>query len=34
MLERDTTAAPVRLGMSLISGMREEAAEQRSTGMI
>ncbi|MDN7726553.1 error-prone DNA polymerase [Burkholderia gladioli] len=28
MLEGDTTAAPVRLGMSLISGMREEAAER------
>uniref|UniRef100_UPI0016400651 error-prone DNA polymerase n=1 Tax=Burkholderia gladioli TaxID=28095 RepID=UPI0016400651 len=28
VLEGDTTAAPVRLGMSLISGMREEAAER------
>ncbi|MGZ7179037.1 error-prone DNA polymerase [Burkholderia gladioli] len=27
-LEGDTTAAPVRVGMSLISGMREEAAER------
>ncbi|WP_186214973.1 error-prone DNA polymerase [Burkholderia gladioli] len=27
-LEGDTTAAPVRLGMSLIKGMREEAAER------